>query len=150
MVRACFAALALALLAACQTTPAGGYDAALAARTGADEGGMRNYVLVILKTGPANVQGAEREEIFRGHFANMKRMAEDGKLITAGPFGTNESQYRGLYLFAVSSVDEAQALAASDPAVKAGIFVVETYPWYGSAALMEIPALHKRLERPTP
>jgi len=35
------------------------YDAALAKRTGADERGMRPYVLVILKTGPKRMPDGE-------------------------------------------------------------------------------------------
>jgi hypothetical protein len=42
---------------------------------------MRNYALVILKTGPTKVPaGAERDEMFRGHQANIKRLADAGKL----------------------------------------------------------------------
>jgi len=41
------------------------FDAALAARVGADEYGMRNYVLVVLKTGPNEMPaGKERDEMF--------------------------------------------------------------------------------------
>jgi len=39
------------------TPPAVAYDAALAQRTGADERGMRRYVLVILRTGPTPGEG---------------------------------------------------------------------------------------------
>ena len=63
-----------------------GYDAALATQTGADDYGMRKYVLVILKTGPKPVPaGPERDEMFKGHFANMNRLAEQGVLAVAGP-----------------------------------------------------------------
>ena len=52
------------------------YDAALARLLGADEHGMRSYVLVILKTGPKKATDkAERAKIFEGHFANMGKLA---------------------------------------------------------------------------
>lgn len=147
------AVLALcSLLLACATTPAAppastGYDAPLAQRLGADERGMRPYVLVILKTGPAtNLSDEERTRLFNGHMANINRLAEEGLLVVAGPLGPNERQYRGIFIFAVSRVEEAVALVATDPAVEAGVFAYEAYPWYGSAALMELPAIHKRLQ----
>ena len=54
-----------------------GYDFALAQKLGADENGMRSYVMVILKTGPANITDPERRrELFAGHFSNMGVLAE--------------------------------------------------------------------------
>ena len=62
------------------TPPA--FDAALAERLGADEHGMRHYVLVILKTGPTPLpKGDQRTEMFKGHFENMQRLAAAGKLV---------------------------------------------------------------------
>lgn len=145
------AALSLAL-AACATAPAPpatGYDPALAQRLGADERGMKMYVLVILKTGPnTTLTDAEKRPLFEGHFSNMARLAEAGKLVAAGPFGTNDRQWRGLFLFDVKTVAEAEELTRTDPAVAAGIFSIEATPWYGSAALRETPAIHKRIEPP--
>src|SRR5690349_21562690 len=78
------------------------YDPELAKRLGADKIGMRNYVLVILKTGPAVVApGKERDEIFKGHFANIHRLAEEGKLVVAGPFGDQGGDWRGMFVFNV-------------------------------------------------
>jgi uncharacterized protein YciI len=103
-----------------------------------------------LKTGPkdAEVQGDARKEIFAGHFANIGRLADEGKLAVAGPFGKNEKSYRGLYIFNVPTVEEAEKLVILDPAVKAGVFVYELTPWYGSAAMMVVNETHKRIEKP--
>ena len=61
------------------------FNADLAKRLGADARGMRSYVMVVLKTGPNKVApGPERNEMFAGHFANMKRLSEEGKLVLAG------------------------------------------------------------------
>ena len=63
------------------------FDAELAKKTGADEYGMRKYVLVILRTGPTPVADAEqRKAMFAGHMANIQRLAREGKLAVAGPF----------------------------------------------------------------
>jgi uncharacterized protein YciI len=133
-------------------TDASEYDADLAKKLGADEMGMKHYVLVILKTGPndGTVKGKEREEIFAGHFANIQRLADEGKLAIAGPFGKNDKSFRGLYIFNVATVEEAQKLTEMDPAVKAGIFVVDMTPWYGSAALMATNEIHKKIAKTKP
>ena len=126
------------------------FDAELAKKLGADDRGMKSYVLCILKTGPkdAEVQGDARKEIFAGHFANIGRLADEGKLAVAGPFGKNDKSYRGLYIFNVPTVEEAEKLVILDPAVKAGVFVYELTPWYGSAAMMVVNETHRKIEKP--
>ncbi|MEA2488819.1 MAG: uncharacterized protein QOH21_611 [Acidobacteriota bacterium] len=126
------------------------YDPELAAKLGADERGMKMYVLCILKTGPkdAEIKGKARDEIFAGHFANITRLADEGKLAVAGPFGDNAQSYRGLYIFNVASLAEAEKLVMLDPAVKAGVFVPELTPWYGTAAMMTVTDTHKKLVKP--
>lgn len=128
---------------------ASAYDAEQASRYGADERGMRRYVLVVLKTGPARVpDGEARNEMFAGHFANMERLATEGKLVVAGPFMPNDTGWRGLFVFAVESVEEARALTETDPVIVHGEMVTEYHPWYGSAALMAVNGLHERLVPP--
>src|SRR6185295_7147243 len=92
------------------------FDPELAKKLGADERGMKMYVLCILKTGPkdAAVQGEERKKIFAGHFANIGRLAGEGKLVVAGPFGENDKSYRGLYIFNVATIEEAEKLVMLD------------------------------------
>ncbi len=126
------------------------FDPELAKKLGADERGMKMYVLCILKTGPkdAEIQGEERKKIFAGHFANIGRLADEGKLAVAGPFGDNDKSYRGLYIFNVATIEEAEKLVMLDPAVKAGVFVPDLTPWYGSAAMMVINDTHKKIQKP--
>jgi uncharacterized protein YciI len=130
-------------------TAAPAYDAELARRVGADERGMRNYVLVILKTGPTKVPaGPERDAMFRGHFANIERLAAEGKLAAAGPFGANDAGWRGLYLFAVADVEEAKPLVATDPVIVKGEMIAEYHKWYGPAALMLVPEASRTIVKP--
>jgi len=125
------------------------YDGALAKRVGADARGMRPYVLVILKTGPTRVpDGDQRKAMFAGHFANIQRLADAGKLAAAGPFSDDPDGWRGLFLFAVDALDEAKQLTATDPVIVSGEMVAEYHRWYGSAAAMMIPELHKSLTPP--
>ena len=123
------------------------YDAALARSVGADEHGMRRYVLVILRSGPTPVPaGAQRDEMFRGHFANMKRLSDEGKLVLAGPLGGDDGA-RGIFVLAVPDVAQARELVATDPVVIQGEMVAEYHPYFGSAALMLVPGLHEKIAR---
>lgn len=134
-----------------ETTKPPTFDADLASKTGADAHGMRRYVLVILRTGPTRVpDGEKRDAMFAGHFANMQRLAKDGKLVLAGPFANDPDGWRGLFVFAVESIDEAKALAATDPVLASGEMVADYHAWYGSAATMLIPGLHEKLQAPAP
>ena len=121
------------------------YDAELAKKLGADEYGMKNYVLVILKTGENKTTDKEElNRLFRGHMENIQRLVKEGKLIVAGPFGENNLTWRGLFIFDVKTVEEARELVQTDPAIKAKLFDVDLVPWYGSAALPEyLPASDK-------
>ncbi len=114
------------------------YNKALADSLGADDYGMKSFVFVILKTGKVDIQDKDQKAaLFNGHMANIQRLVDEGKLNVAGPFGKNELAYRGLFILNVKTIEEAQALCDTDPAVKAGIFDVILIPWYGSAALGE-------------
>ena len=126
------------------------FDAELAKKLGADERGMKTYVLCILKTGPkdADVKGDDRKRVFAGHFENIGRLADEGKLVVAGPFGKNDKAYRGLYIFNVPTIEEAAKLVVLDPAVEAGVFVPELTLWYGTAAMMVVNETHKKIEKP--
>jgi uncharacterized protein len=121
------------------------YDEALAKKLRADEYGMKNYVLVILKTGENKTTDKEElNNLFRGHMENIQRLVKEGKLIVAGPFGENNLTWRGLFILDVKTVEEARELVQTDPTIKAGIFDVDLVPWYGSAALPEyLPASDK-------
>jgi uncharacterized protein YciI len=68
------------------------------------------------------------EEIQKGHMANINRLAEMKKLIAAGPFGDN-GRLRGIFVFRVSSLEEAKLLTATDPAVQAGRLAMDIHPW---------------------
>lgn len=125
----------------------GVYDEALASALGADERGMRSYVLVILKTGPQRVpDGEKRSEMFRGHFANMERLSGEGKLALAGPLDGVDG-WRGLFILAVSDIEEAKKLVATDPVVIEGEMVAEYHTFYGSAALMLVSRTHGKIAK---
>ena len=55
-------------------------------------------------------------------------MVETGELILLGPY-TDEGFWRGVVVFKVDSLEEAEALAANDPSVQAGRMAFEIHPW---------------------
>ena len=128
-------------------SPKPAFDAELAKSVGADDYGMRSYVLVVLKTGPNKMPpGKERDEMFKGHFANINRLAAEGKLALAGPFDGVDG-WRGLFIFTVSDIEEAKKLTASDPVISSGEMVAEYHKYYGSAAVMLINDAHKKIAK---
>lgn len=127
------------------------YDSELADSLGADAYGMRMYQLVILKTGTEVIEDKELvQKLFRGHLDNIGRLAEEGKLVVAGPLGKNELEYRGIFIFKLDNKEEIQELLKTDPAIEAGIFDVEILDWYGSAALPMYLSYHKQIEKEQP
>jgi uncharacterized protein len=112
------------------------YDSALAKKYNADDYGMKKYVLVILKTGSKTTEDKKlRDSLFAGHMDNINRLVKINKLVVAGPLGKNDKTYRGIFILDVKTIEEANALLQTDPAVKAELLAVELYEWYGSAAL---------------
>ncbi len=131
-----------------QNTETPVYDSVLARSLGADDYGMKSYLLVILKTGTyETTDQVERDSLFKGHFSNMDRLAEEGKLVLAGPFGKNDKQFRGLFLLNTTSEEEAMDWLNNDPTIKSGLFVVDLIPWYGSAAISTHLDIHKKIQR---
>jgi len=127
------------------------YNARLADSLGADERGMRPYLLVILKTGPYREDDpVRRDSLFRGHFSNMSMMANAGMLVMAGPLGTNEQNYRGIFILGTTDREEASRLLMNDPTIRSGIFEAELYDLYGSAALPMYLKTHTRIEKFNP
>jgi len=82
--------------------------------------------------------------MFKGHFANIKRLAGEGKLALAGPFG-DKNDWRGMFIFAVDTPEEAEKLVATDPVIRSGEMVAEYHRLYASAALMEVTGIHAKI-----
>jgi uncharacterized protein YciI len=108
---------------------------------------MRRYVLVVLKTGPTPMPaGPERDAMFKGHFANINRLAAEGKLALAGPFDGKDG-WRGLFILAVPDIEEARRLTETDPVIGKGEMIAEYHKYYGSAGLMLVNDAHKKLAK---
>lgn len=103
---------------------------------------FEQYQLVLLKR-PAQATEYPHErlhEIQAAHLAHMTRLAEEGKLLIAGPFSDQDDEgLRGMALYKVGSVEEARRLAAADPAVVAGRLEVEVLTWNVEEGYLAFP-----------
>ena len=90
------------------------------------------YQFGLLRKGPNHGTGTKEEadKVQAGHMANINKMAEMGKLMAAGPMG-DDGDLRGIFVFKAASLDEAKALAAEDPAIKAGRLRMDIFTWWG-------------------
>ena len=93
---------------------------------------MNTLYFAFLKKGPNRKEGdgdtPQVQELQKAHIANIERLAELGKIVAAGPFG-DDGNLRGIFVFRVSSLAEAQELCANDPMIKIGRLAVELHPW---------------------
>jgi uncharacterized protein len=94
---------------------------------------MNTVYLAFLKKGPNRKEGdgetPEVQELQKAHLANINRLAEMKKLIAAGPFG-DDGALRGIFVFRVGSLKEAQDLCATDPMIKVGRLALELHSWH--------------------
>lgn len=105
------------------------------------DNGMQIYYIGFLSRGErwTPEQTEQTRALQAGHMQHIQDMAKTGKLLIAGPFmyetGDADQNMRGIFIFDVATLDQAQALAAEDPAVKAGRLKIEFRKWYGPAGL---------------
>jgi len=75
------------------------------------------------------------DELQDAHLSHLASLHDAGALLAAGPLSDPAGELRGLSIFGVG-VDEANALKAEDPAVRAGVFTVRVLPWQIPAGAM--------------
>jgi len=101
---------------------------------------MTTYYVGLLYRGPSWTPEVtpETQAIQKGHMENIGKLAASGKLILAGPF-SDDTTLRGMFVFQVASLEEATALCATDPAVKAGRLRVDVHPWFSAKGIRVDP-----------
>ncbi|MCB9188913.1 MAG: hypothetical protein H6600_08115 [Flavobacteriales bacterium] len=120
------------------------YDSVYAEKVGADDYGMKSYVIAFLKRGPNRPEDKQLiDSLQSAHMANIGKLANEGKLVLAGPF-YGDGDLRGIYIFDTDSIEEAASWTATDPAIIYGSLEMELIQWYGSAALMDVNELHQK------
>ncbi len=104
------------------------YD--LLADTSVYSGEMKRYWLVLLKRGPnRNQDSASAAKIQAGHMTNINRLASEGKIIMAGPMGS-DGDLRGIFIMNCKDSSEVEQIVNTDTAVITGRLTMEYYPWW--------------------
>lgn len=103
---------------------------------------FEQFQLVLLQR-PANAPDYPREklaEIQHAHLAHLRKLAESGVLLVAGPFSDQpDPKVRGMSLMRAGSIEEARRLAEADPAVMAGRLEVVISTWHVQKGAMTFP-----------
>jgi len=91
---------------------------------------LTSYYFVLLTRGPEWTadKTPATEKIQAAHLANITKLHDAGKLVLAGPF-TDNGNWRGIFIFKTSSIEETKSLIENDPAVQAGRLSYEIHPW---------------------
>ncbi|HWU74165.1 MAG TPA: YciI family protein [Sphingomonas sp.] len=69
---------------------------------------------------------AFRAAVLPDHYAFLEELRQSRKLETAGPFGDGSG---GAYVVSAGDLDEALAIASSDPLRSTGCSTVEVHEW---------------------
>ena len=115
---------------------------AVAASTAAGEPpptpGMSSYQFGLLRKGPTWT--AQRtpagDSLQAGHMANIRRMADAGVLLAAGPL-LDDGDLRGVFIFRADSSARLRELVARDPAVHSGRLVLDLFAWFAPSGIGE-------------
>lgn len=92
------------------------------------------YHVFLLKKGPtwSPESTPEISALQEEHLANLRRLAESGKLVLNGPlldsFATS-GEIRGMGVLKTDTFQEAENLIAADPMVKVGRLIFELHAW---------------------
>jgi uncharacterized protein YciI len=95
----------------------------------AEFGQFEHVYFGFLKRGPNRGQDeATANRLQQEHLAYMDGQAKQGKLVAAGPF-VGDGERRGLVVYRVPTLEEAQQRGNADPMIKAGRLALELHPW---------------------
>ena len=91
---------------------------------------MKEYFFVMLIKGPnRNQDSLTAAKIQDGHMNNIRRLADLGKIVVAGPFG-DDGDWRGIFIFNCKTREEVVENLKTDPAVESGRLAYDIRPWW--------------------
>lgn len=92
--------------------------------------------LLVLRPDAPELDEATADALQDAHMAHLADLHEAGHLLAAGPLlGAPDRRFRGLSVLNVDP-EQARALKERDPAVVAGLYAIESYPWIVPAGTM--------------
>jgi uncharacterized protein YciI len=101
--------------------------------------------LLVLRPDAPEMDDAAATALQDAHMAHLADLHDAGYLVAAGPLlGPPEREFRGLSILTVDPA-RAKALKEQDPAVLAGRFSVQFFPWIVPAGAMSFA--HTRFPR---
>lgn len=103
---------------------------------------LERYSFVLLRRGARADQFSdeELEQLQEAHLGHLREMAERGVMAVAGPFSEQPDEtLRGFCLYTVE-LEEARALAESDPSVQAGRMAVDVFNWWTQKNAVQFPS----------
>ncbi|MFI5154693.1 MAG: YciI family protein [Chitinophagales bacterium] len=91
---------------------------------------LKQYFFVMLTKGPSRDQdSAAAAKIQEGHMNNIRRLADHGKILVAGPFG-DDGDWLGIFIFDCKTKEEVISYLKTDPAISAGRLNYDVRPWW--------------------
>ena len=92
-----------------------------------------SFIVVLLVRPPnaPDLPKTELEQLQEKHLANIRRLADEGKILKAGPFEDYSGRnVRGMFILKTDSLEQARSWVGTDPSVKAGRLAPEYLKWY--------------------
>ncbi|MCU1329520.1 MAG: hypothetical protein JWN34_4890 [Bryobacterales bacterium] len=77
------------------------------------------------------------ERLQAAHMAHIRKMAEDGYLVAAGPFEDTPITISGIFILKAASLEEARRIARQDPTIVEKRNTIDVHPWRGPAGIGE-------------
>ena len=96
--------------------------------------------LLMLRPNAPALSEQEEADLQDAHMSHLAQLHEAGHLLAAGPvLGAPDRELRGLSILNVDP-EQARKLEEEDPAVRAGKYRIEVYPWLLPAGLIAFSA----------
>ncbi len=94
---------------------------------------MKQYWFVLYSAGdgPA-LDSLTAAKLQEEHLAHQDLQSKRGLIVMAGPYGKNDSGWRGLLLYDCDTQEEVEGWLLQDPFVKAGRLKYTIAPWWGA------------------
>jgi len=96
--------------------------------------------LLLLRPDAPSLTDEQEAELQDAHMAHLADLHDAGHLLAAGPvMGAADRELRGFSILKVDP-ERARELKEQDPAVRAGRYRIEVYPWVLPGGLMSFSA----------